>query len=177
MTCLKSKKMQGGLSLIELVSTISIIAVVNALAGPTLGDAIRRNQLQMQADRFLTTLNLARSEAVKRNLPVSICRSSNGTSCTGDWEDGWIVFTNADRDNTVDTDDEVIRIYEEITDGHALAGSLDTGALTYFADGSYANGSDTIAICAVGENLAEGYTLTVNRVGRPRSSKGAASCG
>ncbi|MEE4192146.1 MAG: GspH/FimT family pseudopilin [Halieaceae bacterium] len=167
---------QRGISLVELMSTISIIAIVNAVAGPALSDTVRRNQLQSQADRLLTSFHLARSEAVKRNTAVSICRSSDGTSCTGDWRDGWIVFSNLDGDNVLDAEDEVIRVYDELSDGHALAGSLGTNALTYFPDGSYANGSDTISVCVLGGDLAEGYTLSINRVGRPRASKGASSC-
>lgn len=173
-----SLKKQRGLSLVELVGTISIIAVINALAAPTLSESMRRNQLQAQADRVLTTLYLARSEAVKRNLPVSVCRSADGASCTGDWGDGWIVFSNADGDNSVDAGvDEVIRVYDALPEGHLLAGTLGTDAMTYFADGSYANGSDTIRVCSESGQLTEGYTLSVNRVGRPRASKGVASCG
>ena len=173
-----SLKKQRGLSLVELVGTISIIAVINVLAAPTLSESMRRNQIQSQADRMMTTLQLARSEAVKRNLPVSICRSSNGSSCTGSWTDGWIVFSNADGDDAVDTGtDEVIRVYESLPEGQVLEGTIGTDALTYFADGSYAGGSDTIRVCADNVALTEGYTLSVNRVGRPRASKGVASCG
>ena len=170
-------KNQRGVSLVELVGTISIIAIVNAIAGPTLTDTIRRNQLQSQADRLLTSFNLARSEAVKRNTRVSICRSSDGATCSGTWEDGWIVFANVDGDSVVDAgQDEVIRIYEALPEGHKLSGSLGTSALTYFADGSYANGTDSVSVCAERGTLAEGYTLSINRVGRPRASKGANSC-
>ena len=173
-----SVKKQRGLSLVELVGTISIIAVINVLAAPTLTETMRRNQLQSEADRMLTALYLARSEAVKRNQPVSVCRSANGSSCTGGWEDGWIVFSNADGDNAVDVGtDEVIRTYEALPEGHGIEGTLGTGALTYFADGSYADGSETIRVCSVDGQLTEGYTLSINRVGRPRASKGVASCG
>ncbi len=167
---------QRGISLVELMSTISIIAIVNTIAGPTLTDTVRRNHLQSQADRLLTSFNLARSEAVKRNTAVSLCHSADGTSCTGSWSDGWIVFSNIDGDNVLDTEDEVIRVYEAFTEGHTLAGSIGSDALTYFPDGSYANGSDTISVCALGGELVEGYTLNINRVGRPRASKGATSC-
>lgn len=127
---------------------------------------------------MMTTLQLARSEAVKRNLPVSVCRSSNGSSCTGNWTDGWIVFSNADGDHAVDAGtDEVIRVYESLPEGQVLEGTIGSDALTYFADGSYAGGSDTIRVCAGNVPLTEGYTLSVNRVGRPRASKGVASCG
>jgi type IV fimbrial biogenesis protein FimT len=171
------RKTQQGLSLVELIGTISIVAVVNAMAGPTLGETFKRNQLRSQAEQVMTTLNLARSEAVKRNQPVSICRSSNGTSCTGDWQDGWIVFSNLDGDNVLDIGtDEVIRVYEGLAHGHAFYGTVGTDAMTYFSDGSYAGGSETVRICSEDADLEHSWTVEINTVGRPRVSKGATSC-
>lgn len=174
---LRHRNKQKGLTLVEVMSTISIIAVVNAIAGPTLGETIKRNQLRSQADLVLTSLNLARSEAVKRNQPVSICRSADGASCDGNWQDGWIVFTNLDADNTFDNGtDSVIRVYEGLADGHAFYGTVGNDAMTYFSDGSYAGGSDTVKICSEDADLEHSWTVNINTVGRPRVSKGAASC-
>jgi type IV fimbrial biogenesis protein FimT len=172
-----SRKKQTGLTLVELLSTISILAVVNATAGPTLSDTIKRNRLSNEADRILTTLNLARSEAVKRNLSVSICRSSDGATCTGSWEDGWIVFANADGDNTVDSGvDEVIRVYDGPVKGYSLTGTIGTSAITYFSDGSYSGGSDSVQICSADADLEASWTVAINTVGRPRAHKGTSSC-
>ena len=171
------RKDQRGLSLIELMGTVSIIAVVNAIAAPTLGETFKRNHLRSQAERVMTTLNLARSEAVKRNQPVSICRSADGESCSGDWSDGWIVFSNLDGDNVVDNgSDQVIRVYEGLAEGHSFNGSVGAAALTYYADGSYADGSDTVRICPKDGDLKQSYTVEINTVGRPRVTRGANSC-
>lgn len=168
---------QSGISLIELLGTISIVAVVNSLAGPTLGETFKRNQLRSQAERVMTTLNLARSEAVKRNQPVSICRSEDGASCSGEWSDGWIVFSNLDNDNVVDNGaDEVIRVYKGLADGHRFTGTLGDDALTYFSDGSYAAGSETVRICSEDGDLDQSWTVEVNTVGRPRVTQGASDC-
>ena len=168
---------QAGLSLIELLGTVSIIAVVNALAAPTLGETFKRNHLRSQAEQVMTTLTLARSEAVKRNQPVSICRSEDGETCGGSWSDGWIVFANLDGDDVVDLGvDEVIRVYEGLAEGHSFKGTVANEALTYFADGSYAAGSDTVRICSEDGDLVQSWTVKVNAVGRPRVNKGASSC-
>ena len=168
---------QRGLTLVELLSTVSIIAVVNALAGPTLGETFKRNQLRSQAERVMTTLNLARSEAVKRNQPVSVCRSNDGETCSGDWSDGWIVFSNLDGDNVVDGGaDEVIGVFDGIADGHQFYGTAGDDALTYFSDGSYAAGSETVRICSEDGDLVQSWTVEINAVGRPRLAKGVSEC-
>jgi type IV fimbrial biogenesis protein FimT len=174
---LMSQKHQHGISLVELLGTLSIVAIVNALAGPTLSETFKRNQLRSAAERVMTTLNLARSEAVKRNQPVSVCRSSNGTSCTGDWQDGWIVFSNIDGDNAVDAgSDEVIRVYEGLDGGHGFDGTVGSNAITYFSDGSYARGSETIKICPKDGDLGHTWMVDINTVGRPRVTRGESGC-
>jgi type IV fimbrial biogenesis protein FimT len=176
-TLTKHSGKQRGLSLVELLSTISIIAAVNALAGPTLGETFKRNQLRSQAERVITTLNLARSEAVKRNQPVSVCRSADGVSCNGDWHDGWIVFSNLDADDTLDVGtDEIIRVYDGLAEGHRFYGSVGNDAMTYFADGSFATGSETVEICSKDRDLEHSWTVDINTVGRPRVIQGAADC-
>jgi type IV fimbrial biogenesis protein FimT len=170
-------KSQAGFSLVELMIVVMIVSVVGAIGGPIMSDTVKSNRVRAQADRILTTLNLTRSEAVKRNLPVSICRSSNGTSCTGDWSDGWIVFTNADGDNTVDAGvDQVIRVYEGLNEGYTLGGTITASTLTYFSDGSYAGGAGTINICSPGAIPSQGWSLMLNAVGRPRAKQGTSSC-
>lgn len=168
---------QAAFTLIELMIVVAITSMVSATGGPVLTETVSSNRLQSQADRVLTTLNLTRSEAVKRNLPVSVCQSSDGTSCSGNWEDGWIVFTNADGDNTVDTGvDQVIRVYPGVNTGYSLSGTISANALTYFSDGSYAGGAGTINICSQNADASRGWSLLLNTVGRPRAKRGASSC-
>lgn len=170
-------KSQSGFSLVELMIVVMIASVIGTIGVPAMTETVKNNRVRAQADRILATLNLTRSEAVKRNLPVSICRSSNGTSCTGNWADGWIVFTNADADNTVDAGvDQVIRVYEGLNAGYTLGGTLDGNSLTYFGDGSYAGGAGIINICSPDANPSQGWALMLNTVGRPRAKQGATSC-
>jgi type IV fimbrial biogenesis protein FimT len=177
MTIDKKNKSQAGFSLVELLIVLMIASLVAAIGGPVMSDTVKRNRVRAQADRIMTTLNLTRSEAVKRNVPVSICRSSNGTSCTGNWTDGWIVFTNSDGDNIVDAGvDQVIRVYEGLNTGYTLSGSLNANSLTYFSDGSYAGGAGTINICSPDAIPSEGWKLMLNTVGRPRAQHGTNSC-
>jgi len=170
-------KSQSGFSLVELMIVVMIASVIATIGVPAMTETVKNNRVRAQADRILATLNLTRSEAVKRNLPVSICRSSNGTSCTGNWVDGWIVFTNTDGDNTVDVGvDEVIRVFEGLNVGYTLGGTITADVLTYFGDGSYAGGAGIINICSPDAIPSQGWRLLLNTVGRARAKQGTSSC-
>lgn len=86
---------QRGFTLIELMVTIAVFAVILAFALPSFNDMTLGSKLRSQANDLVAGAVLARSEAIKRNQSVLLCASSNGTSCTGAWSDGWIVMSGA----------------------------------------------------------------------------------
>lgn len=83
---------QQGFSLIELMIAIALLGILLAIAVPSFTDAVLGSKLRSYANNFLASTYLARGEAIKRNSVVKLCASSNGTSCTGSWEQGWIVL-------------------------------------------------------------------------------------
>lgn len=87
-------KRSRGFTLIELMITLVLAAIILTLAVPGFQDIIRNNRAATQANELVTALGLARSEAVKRGARVSLCPSADQASCTGgtDWSGGWIVF-------------------------------------------------------------------------------------
>lgn len=78
---------KSGFTLIELLVTVAIAAVLMALAAPNLASFLKNNRLTTVTNDLLGDLAVARSEAAKRGLPVTICVSTDGASCTGgtDW--------------------------------------------------------------------------------------------
>ncbi len=122
-----------GLTLIELMITLVILGVTVAVATPAMQQLIHGSRLRTETSRLLDAVNLARSEAVLRNIPVTLCPSAMAVSgvaaCGGRFADGWIVFTNRNRDPVVDADsDEVIRVFEAIPSGYSLTNLAGTAA-------------------------------------------------
>jgi type IV fimbrial biogenesis protein FimT len=109
--------------MIELMSTLGILGVVTALAVPNFRDFMLNNRAADEANALVGALNLARSEAVTRGTPVSVCASDDGEACVADgtsWADGWIVFTDADADGNADGADTVLRVQDALREGSSL---------------------------------------------------------
>jgi type IV fimbrial biogenesis protein FimT len=97
---------------------------------------VQNNRLISQKNEFISTLNLARSEALKRGTRVTVCASTDQTTCdTNDWAQGWIVFSDRDADQVLDsgtgaclaTEDCLIRVSTGLSDGNSLS-AKKTGA-------------------------------------------------
>jgi len=101
----------AGFTLIELMMVIAVIAVLSSIGFPYMRDMILANRIRSQATEITGAMNLARAEAVKQKLPIGICISSGGTSCTGtDWAAGLLIWEDSDGDGSVDAGERILRI-------------------------------------------------------------------
>jgi len=132
----------------------------------------------------LTSLNLARSEAIKGNVRVTLCVSSNGTSCaaSGGWELGYIVFRDLNSNGAVDSDDTVLRVSGPLRFGITLRGSdADISkAITYASSGqvtSFGSASRELVICdnrvkAFATDKNKARVILLRRLGGSKALKG-----
>jgi len=129
-----------GFTLIELLVTIALVAILLALAAPSLRDASLSSTLAANANRLVASATLARSEAIKRNTPITLCTSINGTSCatTGQWEQGWIVLNGA-----------TVLLYEQAAPAgfKITASPAGTASLSFQATGVGSTQADYFTVC------------------------------
>ena len=85
---------QGGLTLVELMIAIFVLAILTALAMPNFRDAMHRGDVRGATGALASSFAYARSEAVTRGIFVSVCASASGDTCahSASYEGGWIVY-------------------------------------------------------------------------------------
>jgi len=101
---------------------------------------------------LLADLHYSRTEALKRHTTITLCRSNDGLTCSRntDWENGWMIFSDRNRNRVVDENDEILRI----SDGLDHVGSLTLGSGYYyyimFAGTGAAYPNNTFKVCRPG---------------------------
>ena len=160
----------AGFTLIELIVTIAIAAIVLVMGVPSFQDTIRNNRLATQANELISALNLARSEAIKRGVTVSICKSANGSTCGGSgWSNGWIVFVNRDNDSPaqVDAGEEILRVYGPVPTNYSLNANNNFTNYISYRPTDRSNNIGRFVLCEGGQ-LNYSRAIFINITGRPR---------
>lgn len=168
----------NGFTLLELIVTMAVAALLLSLGVPSFRGVIMDNRLSAQANEFVTSINMARSAAVRYQRNATICVSSNFDatvpSCDAgtDWSNGWIVWVDKDRDAATDAN-EIISVHEPLSGTTTLI-SAASNRFTYDARGFAVVGGDDLTLCD--DRTAEtGRRVRVNNVGRTNVAEAGCS--
>ena len=147
-----------GFTLIELLVTISLVAILMGLAAPSLTEAALGSKLAGNANRLATSATLARSEAIKRNIAITLCISTNGTSCTttGGWEQGWIVLSGT----------TLLRYEQAAPTGFKITESANVKSLSFLATGVGSTPANFTVCQALPSAGSQERVVDVNVTGR-----------
>jgi type IV fimbrial biogenesis protein FimT len=184
----RSRTLQAGFTLIELVMTMAIAGILISIAIPSFTSIITNTRMTSGINELVTALNLARSEAIRRGEQVTARRK--GTS-SGQWGSGWEVFVDYDllytfNDNGNATlceagEDCLLRTYETLPNGFTLA----TGAgscqdyVSYSSQGyrdPTNNANCTFTLCKDSGAAVPRRTITINTIGRPTVDAANGTC-
>jgi len=177
-------------TLVELMVTLAIIGILATWAVPAIRSMFMNNSMVSATNGLMADLIYARSEAVKRNSAVSICPSSNQTSCilptsasSDNWSTGWIIFTDLNKDNTVDPGDTVLRL-GDASSGITITAYNDQAATTTATNGLIFSSEgilydhNTAGTESLYFHLCDsrgtqyGQTVSVSLIGQPSFEKG-----
>jgi type IV fimbrial biogenesis protein FimT len=161
--------MQRGTTLLELMITLSILAILVAIAAPSFVNYIKDNRIQTQSNDILTAVMIARSEASKRRINVNLNATSPVTG--NEFGGGWNITASG----------VVIRTHDDLRGNtlKALQGGASVTSLTLqpsgFLNVSGVVGTVTFTLCDT-RTGAKGRTIDVIPTGRPHVSTTPATC-
>ena len=163
-----------GFTLLEALVVLALMAALVALAAPSLSGLRQKHQMQSQAEQMLSSLMLARSEALQRQQRVTLCVLGLGGGCAteGSWAQGWLVFVDGPDNAVRDSTETVLMVHPALPPFLKLQGNATVNRyVSYGPEGrsqSISGGfqAGTLTLCAPGQNAT--WRLVINAVGKPR---------
>lgn len=173
-----------GFTLIELLVVGALLALSLTIVLPGLRGFLQAAQARAEADRLLSSLQLARAQAIANNQRTGVCPVTPGSdpfsACGQRYEKGWFVYLDHDGDGLFDPgSDTPLRRFAAMPSGFGLynrAGSRRIDErLSFWPDGS-SRRSMTLQVCPPGSARLQPWSLVLNHVGRPRLTRDWGSC-
>ena len=131
-----------GFTLLELLVTIAVAAVLLAIAIPSYLGMVQRNTIAANANDLVGDFNYARSEAVARGRPVHVCQSNDQSSCgNGNWDQGWIIFA-PDAGSSAPTNANILRVHGQLDQTINVGYSRSAGTQVIFDANGFARSSN-----------------------------------
>ena len=163
-----------GMTLVELLVGLLILSILLAIGVPSFNQFIASNRLTAYTNDMLSTLTLARSEAIKRNGREVLCKSADGETCAGagGWNQGWIVFADPNNNANRDAGEPVVYKMPALQSGYTFDGVNGfISSVSYDSQGGLTQ-TGTFTLCPpVSAASGQGQEIVVNASGRPRASR------
>lgn len=173
---------EAGFTLVELMVTLSVVAVLLSAGAPSFSAMIKNNRLSTESYEMHTLLGAAHSEALRQRTAVTVCRSENAIDCsTGDWGAGYMAFIDLDKDGRLDDDEQLLGYRVPNTLGIVVSYNLEGDVLLFGANGNTDNSDATFSFCD-DRGAVDARGLIVSVIGSVRpiarsESKGPAHIG
>lgn len=177
------RRLAQGFTLVELMVTLTIAAILLSLAAPSLASFVQGARLRGSSNELASALMFARSEAIKRGYAVTVCASANPSalnpSCgiSATWQQGWLVFVDHDKDGVVDggatPSDLVLRVGSPDSPGLVVSAASNFKNYIQYTSNGVSIGSDKLAAGSLSMCLnSRSQILTVGSTGRLNLSSG-----
>jgi type IV fimbrial biogenesis protein FimT len=161
-----------GITLIETMLALALVAILLAAAAPAFGTLIARTESDVSRGTLVTALETARILAVSRSRHVVVCPSVDQQYCgrTSEWQHGWIVFSDTNHDGARDTEEPILSVTQAHSSGVAILSGAGRKRIDFRPDGSSPGSNVTFTICDA-RGAAEAQAIVINNTGRLRTGK------
>ncbi|OUS27732.1 hypothetical protein A9Q98_08990 [Thalassotalea sp. 42_200_T64] len=155
-----------GFTLIEVLITIGIAGILSSVALPAMFDMIKSSQMSTQANDIHRAFVIARSEALKRGVDVTVCTintAQNNCSNKSGWENGWIIREVV----TVVGVDPIVSIHDALPDNYTIHGTTDDfESNVVFTPSGNTKSSGELIVCYNSKVDSHSRTIAIGRFGK-----------
>ena len=163
---------QNAFTLIELMFTIALSMILLSVGIPSFKDMVQKSKVTAQINQLRGALFLARETAIQRNKKTVICPSSDSTSCSNSWSNGYIVFIDQNEDRTFNDGDILMQTYQNIEKDIMISWRAFgyKNSLQWLPTGITNHQNGTFEICYL-NNQELAKALIISKSGNVRLSK------
>lgn len=160
-----------GFTLHEALVTLTLVGIVS-VGALSVARLLQNTGIASEVNTLVADLSLARSEAIKRVQPVTLCKSNTGRVCNSaaQWHEGWIVFGDTNESGELDEGEDVVRAADKLGQKLSLSyrafGPGSSNYVMYQPSGFTKSQNGTFRFC--GSTTAR--TVIVYKTGRVRTS-------
>jgi len=179
----------AGFTLVELMVTVAIVAILMAIGAPQLQSFLQKQRVAADVNSLTAAVQLARSEALKRNGRVSMCAldptsftpataataTTAATAATGavcaastsnDWSRGWLIYIDYSNGSGFNSATDTVIKVERNTRSAVVTGTGLNGLLSFQSNGLAVSNPGSFVVTPVDVNDPLCVKLNVNRQGR-----------
>ena len=160
-----------GFTLIESLIALVIVSILVSFMAPSFADLIQRSRATTVHNWIVTSIMVARQTAVTYSTLTTLCPSSTGLTCGGQWHDGSIVFLDRNKNAQVDSEDRVIKWFQFPLEGGTVKWrsfrnrnylQITSMGYTNFQNGNF-------IYCPADQDPRFRRQIVINMIGRARS--------
>jgi type IV fimbrial biogenesis protein FimT len=158
---------QKGVTLIEMLITLAIMAIAITAVAPSIQSILIKNRIVGEINELSAVIQFARSQAIDQQITTMVCPSSDYSVCSNNWNDPKIVFIDSDGSGDRGASEELLATTGAISDNNELSGPVNP--LFFSATGEAAANSSLI-LCHVNKQAEYARQLSLSLQGRVKMS-------
>lgn len=164
---LANKKRQHGVTLLEMLITLAIAAILLTMVAPNVQSILTKNKITAEINEMSGLLQFARFTAIDEQATAVVCPSADFAACGTDWNAPKIVFVDLNGNDARDTAEPLLLTSQSISSTNDMVSSTD---VIRFLDSGAANTAATVKLCPNSKDAKFARALFVSLQGRTRIS-------